>query len=326
MIFFHNFSNEFKTSTIPPPEENYVRQSSLRRALSTIDGLDQVFNGPPAKEQLNGGNSSSNLRKRSTSQGNLNRSTPKYGQPVKKLQINTSTHSKSSSASSKGSSAPNGNYSSAGYRETAQSRVKARLNQQQRLQKQRMNSNYPKTPIMKFKEKFPNHNNKLIEFADSQQFSQMFKHLNTNSVELNNLPKTVPGVRTGGLSPTKDIHRNGRHIEDLNDLEQLRAKIKEMYLSSNGNHSQGDLINLDYHLAGGEFETSFTRENSSKMKSSKSVNDFLALNDGFNDHLMNDLELPRSCHQCSTEFITSSARYCYSCGARRLGTVNSYLV
>lgn len=154
----------------------------------------------------------------------------------------------------------------------------------------------------------------------------MFKHLN-NSIELNNLPKTVPGVRTGGLSPTKDIHRNGHHVDDLNDLEQLRAKIKEMYLSSNGSHSQGDLIPLDYHLAGGDFgETSFTRENSSKLKPSKSVNDFLALNDGFNDHLMSDLELPRACHQCSTEFITSSARYCYSCGARRLGTVNSYLV
>ena len=129
-------------------EEKYVRQSSLRRALSTIDGLDQVFTAQ-RKELMNG--SSSNLRKRSTSQGNLNRGAPKYGQPIKKLQITTATHSKSSSASSKGS-AQNYHNPSAGYRETAQSRVKARLNQQQRLQKQRMNSNYPKTPIMKFKE------------------------------------------------------------------------------------------------------------------------------------------------------------------------------
>lgn len=118
--------------------------------MSTIDGLDQVFHSKE-QQQLNG--SSSNLRKRSTSQGNLNRAAaPKYGQSVKKLQIaTTTTHSKSSSASSKGS-AQNHHNPSAGYRETAQSRVKARLNQQQRLQKQRMNSNYPKTPIMKFKE------------------------------------------------------------------------------------------------------------------------------------------------------------------------------
>lgn len=290
--------------------------------------MDEVFKN---KEQIT--NSNNNLtRKRSTSQGNLNRTTPKYNsrdQSIKKLQV--TNHSKSSSASSKGSAQNYNNHHSStsmSYRETAQSRVKARLNQQQKLQKQRMNSNYPKTPIMKFKEKFPNHNNKLIEFSGSQQFTQMFKkHLN-NSIELNNSPKTVPGVRTGGLSPTKDIYRNGHHLEDLNDLEQLRAKIKEMYLSSNGNNLQGgDLINLDYHLAGNDFnENSFTRENSSKIKSSKSVNDFLSINDGFNDHLINDIELPKLCHQCSTDYITSSARYCYVCGSRRLGTVNSYLV
>lgn len=168
---------------------------------------------------------------------------------------------------------------------------------------------------MKFKEKFPNHNNKLIEFADSQQLTQMFKkHLN-NSFEPNNLPKTVPGVRTGGLSPTKDVHsRNGHHhIEDMNDLEQLRARIKEMYLSTNGSHSQNDYINLDYHLTGNnEFsnENSFTRENSSsKMKSSKSVNDFLTINDALiNDALINDIELPKTCHQCHTDYITMSAR------------------
>lgn len=283
-----------------------MRQSSLRRALSTIDGLDQVF----SKGQMTNHRSTTNLAtKRSTSQGNLNRNTTKYGHrdaPVKKLQI--STHSKSSSASSKGSANNLNNHSSVGYREQAQSRVKARLNQQQKLQKQRMNSNYPKTPVMKFKEKFPNHNNKLIEFADSQQFSQMFKkHLN-NSFELNSLPKTVPGVRTGGLSPTKEIHSRNGH-EDMNDLEQLRARIKEMYLSSNGSHSQNDFVNLDYHLTNNEFnnENSFTRENSPSKLKSKSVNDFLAINDGFNDAL-NDIELPQQCHQCSTDYITISAR------------------
>ena len=140
------FGSTTTNRTVCSAEEKYVRQSSLRRALSTIDGLDQVFSGH-SKEPMNG----SSLRKRSTSQSNLNRGAPKYGQPAKRLQISTAAHSKSSSASSKGS-AQNHSNPSAGYRETAQSRVKARLNQQQRLQKQRMNSNYPKTPIMKFKE------------------------------------------------------------------------------------------------------------------------------------------------------------------------------
>ena len=110
----------------------------------------------------------------------------------------------------------------------------------------------------------------------------------------------------------------------------MRAKIKEMYLSSNGNH-QNDLINLDYHLSN-EFNdaASYTRENSSKLKSSKSVNSindgYLTMNDGGFDDLINDLELPRTCHQCSTDYITTSAKYCFNCGSRRLGTVNSFLV
>lgn len=143
------------------------------------------------------------------------------------------------------------------------------------------------------------------------------KHLN-NSIQLNNLPKTVPGVRLGGLSPTKEIHNRNGH-DDLNDLDQLRARIKEMYLSSNnGNHSQNDL--LDYHLTNNnDFnETSFTRENSSnKIKSSKSVNDFLTLNDGFND-LISDLE-PKTCYQCKADYISTNAMpqyYCYHCGTR----------
>jgi len=56
------------------------------------------------------------------------------------------------------------------------------------------------TPVMKFKEKFPNHqhqrNNNTIDYDI----------LRKNST-YDDSPKTVPGVRTGGISPTKSDSR-----------------------------------------------------------------------------------------------------------------------
>lgn len=54
-------------------------------------------------------------------------------------------------------------------------------------------------PVMKFKEKFPNHQHTKLIQADFETI------LRRNSTEIfDDSPKTVPGVRTGGISPVKN--------------------------------------------------------------------------------------------------------------------------
>ena len=57
-------------------------------------------------------------------------------------------------------------------------------------------------PVMKFKEKFPHHQQRI----NSTHFD--FEILRRNSSGYDDSPKTVPGVRTGGISPVKTINGN----------------------------------------------------------------------------------------------------------------------
>ena len=55
-----------------------------------------------------------------------------------------------------------------------------------------------KEPIMKFKEKFPNHTNHT-NFVRNEQLKELLK----KTEAYHGPPRTVPGVRTGGMSPVK---------------------------------------------------------------------------------------------------------------------------
>lgn len=52
-------------------------------------------------------------------------------------------------------------------------------------------------PVMKFKERFPNHQQQRVSKIDQEVLQRRDSNLYDDS------PKTVPGVRTGGMSPTK---------------------------------------------------------------------------------------------------------------------------
>ena len=76
------------------------------------------------------------------------------------------------------------------------SRVKARLIQEEK-------KTMPKTPIVKFKDKFPNHDNSSSLTSKYMEETETLKELFKRPDTLSNFPRTVPGVRTGGMSPTK---------------------------------------------------------------------------------------------------------------------------
>ena len=65
-------------------------------------------------------------------------------------------------------------------------------------------------PVMKFKEKFPNHTSN-IHFIKNEQMKELLKKTESYIGG----PRTVPGVRTGGMSPVKNEnypaynHKNG---------------------------------------------------------------------------------------------------------------------
>lgn len=67
-------------------------------------------------------------------------------------------------------------------------------------------------PIMKFKEKFPNHNHKKTAKSIIDQFQDIEHILRRNSMTTyDDAPKTVPGVRTDGVSPVKNFRNNNNN-------------------------------------------------------------------------------------------------------------------
>lgn len=67
-------------------------------------------------------------------------------------------------------------------------------------------------PIMKFKEKFPNHNHKKTAKSIIDQFQDIEHILRRNSMTTyDDAPKTVPGVRTDGISPVKNFRNNNNN-------------------------------------------------------------------------------------------------------------------
>ncbi|RWS17397.1 zinc finger C2HC domain-containing protein 1A-like isoform X2 [Dinothrombium tinctorium] len=221
----------------------------------------------------------------------------------------------SSSSASVGSGKKSGRNSSPSRKDsstskvTTISRVKARLEQEQ-------TKHHPKTPVMKFKEKFPNHAKSSDYIRNTDNLREILKRPNTLSGP--QVPKTVPGVRTGGISPAKLTN-----FED-DELTKLKSRLEEMGINSgfdskrfptpaNGIINKPSVNEIDILSRestpgsnDGNSVTAGSRSNSSKENGSHTG-------------------LPRFCHQCGTKYPITVAKYCYECGARRLGTVGPFL-
>jgi hypothetical protein len=234
-----------------------------------------------------------------------------------------------------------------------QSKVKLRLQAQQQQQQRQYTAFNPKTPIMKFKEKFPHHSsNTPFQLPDSDQLTQLLRRKSASEQRRTNFPKTVPGVRTGGLSPTRDrlltsgpgsLYAGDSNSSSTNgELETLRARIKEMYLSgTSDSNSAGAPLNDSLSMNDGMF----SRPSSAKLRSlSRSVSDFLASGPLSNQPTttiplstsmsslapvsvldMTDSPDILMCPHCATRSLLPNAKYCHECGARRLMSLHSFL-
>ncbi|RWS31513.1 hypothetical protein B4U80_04632 [Leptotrombidium deliense] len=210
-------------------------------------------------------------------------------------------------------SSPTRKGSSGSQKTVAASRVKARLEQQS-------TKKAPKTPIMKFKEKFPNHSkssptNDYIQQAD--KLHEILKRPNTLSDS--NVPRTVPGVRIGGMSPVKP-----NNFDD-DEITRLKSRLEEMYVSSglNGKRYPTPANGVVSKSFTSEVDTT-TRESTSGSSDGSAATASRANSSEVGGNRSNN-GLPRFCHQCGTKYPITAAKYCYECGARRLGTVGSLI-
>ncbi|KAI2803006.1 Zinc finger C2HC domain-containing protein 1C [Blomia tropicalis] len=100
----------------------------------------------------------------------------------------------------------------------------------------------PKAPIMKFKEKFPHHQQRV----NSRQFDS--EVLRRNSSAYDDSPKTVPGVRTGGISPIKN--QNGFDKRSEMNLTTIGCDIKKRIDMELGGLYDNDLLMNQYDTIG----------------------------------------------------------------------------
>ncbi|KAI1294142.1 Zinc finger C2HC domain-containing protein 1A [Halotydeus destructor] len=113
----------------------------------------------------------------------------------------------------------------------APSRVK------QLLQANEANKATPKTPIIKFKDKFPDRKVHVSGvsskyFQETAQLQELLKRPDTMS----QFPRTVPGMRTGGMTPTMGASTSSTSINELPADEslttRLRSRLEDMYLQT----------------------------------------------------------------------------------------------
>lgn len=67
----------------------------------------------------------------------------------------------------------------------------------------------PKTPVVKFKDRFPHHNYSGATSKYMEEGAGSLKELFKRPDTLASFPRTVPGVRTGGMTPTGDSGGGG---------------------------------------------------------------------------------------------------------------------
>lgn len=200
---------------------------------------------------------------------------------------------------------------------TTTSKVKARLKMEEEMGKK-----MPKTPVMKFKEKFPNHIRSTFDsitskfLQDKENREEILKKPDNFSGPM--IPKTVPGVRTRGLSP---IRFDGKKLSlETEDLLRMKAQISEMYpVKSEGKLNLIDKL-LSFDAGDGSANSSGIHSPSSVSKS-KSQENIIKKKD---DMINGASDLPRFCHQCGTKYLNMS-KFCHECGARRLQSGGAFL-
>lgn len=190
----------------------------------------------------------------------------------------------------------------------AESKVKALL-ESNRIR------NAPKTPVVKFKEKFPPNDSSITTryIGNHETLQELLRRPDTQNGS--QMPKTVPGVRTGGMSPVKSIggFENGdsNNATVKNGSSNNTSQTSGNIFSSNFDRMMRSLDDLMLGPAGSLFRDRNTRSS----PSGSSGSDGRESSNGAGDVL--------TCHACGTKYPMSVAKYCFECGTRRLASVTS---
>jgi hypothetical protein len=164
---------------------------------------------------------------------------------------------------------------------------------------------------------------------ETDALKEMFKRPDTN---FSHLPRTVPGVRTGGMSPTRafgGFDESTSNSTFSSSISLMKKSLEDLYLrdTSKTPASKNGFMTNGISLT--DMRRSPTNGNrGSTSGSSAGDGDHLGLNRKSsaeeNGNKSSDSgSMPRWCHQCGTKYPMTVAKYCYECGARRLGTLAS---
>lgn len=201
-------------------------------------------------------------------------------------------------------------------RREAASKVKARLKMDEQANK------HPKTPVMKFKEKFPNHVRSSLDsitskfLQNSENPADILRKPDHSAGPM--LPKTVPGVRTRGISP---MRYDGKQLSlESEDLLRMKAQINNMYPTSKS-ESRLNFIDRLLGQSNGDISSISSQLPLSKSKSQENVS-----RKGREESTSTEeKDLPRFCHQCGTKYPGTASKFCHECGEKRLKTGGVFL-
>ncbi|XP_075552096.1 uncharacterized protein LOC142585310 isoform X2 [Dermacentor variabilis] len=186
--------------------------------------------------------------------------------------------------------------------------------------------------VMKFKEKFPNHVSSPYRYPSDDSYDpykkadmQMRELMQGSNLALKK-PRTVPGVRTGGLS-SNSINGN---LSDSNSFTSTNSG-SENKLDEEMNYLNAKFAELSRPGFTGEFTNNWAKRMNDNAVATLSISDrdvhvSSSGSDGSLQGLGHGLEtkVPYLCHQCGTMYPVTAAKYCCECGARRLGYISLY--
>lgn len=188
------------------------------------------------------------------------------------------------------------------------------------MESNRLKTMAPKTPVVKFKDKFPGAGKSVTSkyMQETESLKELFKRPDMN---YNSSPRTVPGVRTGGMSPTRiggfdDQVDNSRSSQFSSSISLMKRSLDDLYITQQATNGRGS----------GAITKNSTTERSSPVnghRGSTSGSSGGAPREEEDPGVNPQGPMPRWCHQCGTKYPMTSAKYCYECGARRLGSLVS---
>lgn len=203
------------------------------------------------------------------------------------------------------------------------------------------NSTGSQPQVVKFKEKFPNRNIKRSPESDDNYSSlnHVSSHLqdilHTKGID-NRSPRTVPGVRTGGLESTGNwgqSHNGDATNEDeygiLQRLVDLNSSIASTSIYGDLNNSWNKLMfpsnsnlpevsSCDGPVQGWPSRSCWGSNSNTPLSSSSSISSLSTGTSGSQNGSSENI-LPLFCSHCGSKYPVAAAKYCCECGARRKG-------